>query len=119
MRKFTHDDTTVEFHGNLRKVIARAYVDYTWMADIDLIVKNDWRPKVGLYGRSYGQIITVDKTIAGRGTQSGGRVEAGVQLNGVKGVMQLFVGAERVIDADQLDRLPRRWAFVGFRLLRN
>ena len=119
MRKFTHDDTTVEFHGNLRKVIARAYVDYTWMADLDLIVKNDWRPKVGLYGRSYGQIITVDKTIAGRSNQPGGRVEAGVQLNGVKGVMQLFVGAERVIDADQLDRLPRRWAFVGFRLLRN
>jgi hypothetical protein len=33
--------------------------------------------------------------------------------------MELFVGGERVIDADQLDRIPRRWAFVGFRLLRN
>jgi hypothetical protein len=119
MRKFTHDSEVIELRGNLRKVIARAYVDYTWMADGDLIVKADWRPKVGLYARSYGQIITVDKTIAGRGNQGGGRVEAGVQLNGVEGVMQLFVGAERIIDADQLDRVPRRWAFVGFRLLRN
>ena len=119
MRKFTYDDKVFELRGNLRKVIARAYVDYTWMADIDLIVKADWRPKIGLYGRSYGQIITVDRTIAGRGNQSGGRVEAGVMLPGVKGDMELFVGAERVIDADQLDRLPRRWAFVGFRLLRN
>lgn len=119
MREFTYDDATFEFHGNLRKVIARAYVDYTWMADIDLIIKADVRPKFGVYGRSYGQIITVDKTIAGRGNQGGGRVEAGVLLHGVQGDMELFVGAERVIDADQLDRLPRRWAFVGFRLLRN
>ena len=50
------DDTTFEFRGDVRKVIARAYVDYMWMADVDLIVENDWRPKVGLYGRSYGQI---------------------------------------------------------------
>ena len=41
MRKFTDDDKTFEFRGNLRKVIARAYVDYTWMADVDLIVKAD------------------------------------------------------------------------------
>jgi hypothetical protein len=33
--------------------------------------------------------------------------------------MELFVGGERSIDADQLDRVARRWAFVGFRLLRN
>jgi hypothetical protein len=118
MRRFYFGDSNLDVRGNLRKVIARAYVDYTWMADIDVIARANLR-KVGVYGRSYVQIITVDKTIAGRDNQSGGRVEAGVMLRGVQGNMELFVGAERVIDADQLDRLPRRWAFVGFRLLRN
>lgn len=119
MRRFTSDDKVFEVRGNLRKVIARAYVDYNWMSDIDLIVKARVRPKLGVYGRAYGQLITVDKTIAGRGKQPGGRLEAGVLLPGVKGDMELFVGAERSIDADQLDRVARRWAFVGFRLLRN
>ena len=31
--------------------------------------------------------------------------------------MQVFVGWESVVDADQLDRQPRHWAFSGFRLL--
>jgi len=89
------------------------------MSDIDLTAKANLRPKVGIYARAFGQMIAVDKTIAGRDRQSGGRLEAGVLLRGVKGDVELFVGGERVIDADQLDRLPRRWAFVGFRLLRN
>src|SRR5262245_7779411 len=120
MRRFTFDpDKALEVRGNFRKVIARAYVDYTWMADIDFIGKAAIRPKLGIYGRAYGQLITVDRTIAGRRNQRGGRVEAGILLPGVQGNLELFVGGERVIDADQLDRVPRRWAFVGFRLLRN
>jgi hypothetical protein len=119
MRRFEKGDMTYEVRGNLRKVIARAYVDYTWIADGDVTAKTDLKPRVGLYGRAFGQTIAVDKTIAGRDRQSGGRLEAGVLLRGGKGDMELFVGAERVIDADQLDRLPRQWAFVGFRLLRN
>ena len=120
MRRFTFDSNkALEVRGNVRKVIARAYVDYTWMTDIDFIGKVVVRPHLGVYGRAYGQLITVDKTIAGRGNQPGGRVEAGILLPGVQGNMELFVGGERVIDADQLDRVPRRWAFVGFRVLRN
>jgi hypothetical protein len=119
MRRFTRGDRTLELRGDLRKVIARAYVDYTWFSSIDLTVRSDVRPKLGVYGRVFGQTIAVDKTIAGRDRQSGGRLEAGVDLRGTKGDMELFVGGERVVDADQLDRLPRHWAFVGFRLLRN
>lgn len=119
MRRYEKGEMTYEVRGNLRKVIARAYVDYTWIADIDLTAATDLRPRVGLYGRAFGQTIAVDKTIAGRDRQSGGRLEAGVRLRGEKGDMELFAGAERVIDADQLDRVPRQWAFIGFRLLRN
>jgi hypothetical protein len=119
MRRFAYDGTAIEVRGDVRKVIAHAYVDYTWMSDIDFTVRHDLRPKVGVYARAFGQTIAVDKTIAGRDRQSGGRLEAGVDLRGGKGDMELFVGGERVVDADQLDRIPRRWAFVGFRLLRN
>jgi hypothetical protein len=118
MRKFTHDAGLRIARQPAQSDCARLrrlHVDGRHRSDR----QGRCASQVGLYGRSYGQIITVDKTIAGRGNQGGGRVEAGVQLNGVQGVMQLFVGAERVIDADQLDRVPRRWAFVGFRLLRN
>jgi hypothetical protein len=31
--------------------------------------------------------------------------------------MELFGGAEQMIDADPLDRVTRRWAYFGFRLL--
>ena len=120
MRRFTFDNNkALEVRGNVRKVIAHAYVDYTWMTDIDFIAKAAIRPKLGIYGRAYGQLVTVDPTIAGRGNQHGGRLEAGILLPGVQGNMELFVGGERSIDADQLDRVARRWAFVGFRLLRN
>src|SRR5262245_53217814 len=106
MRRFYFGERNLDVRGNLRKVIARAYVDYTWMADVDVIARANLKPRLGVYGRSYVQIITVDRTIAGRDNQSGGRVEAGVMLRGVQANMELFVGAERVIDADQLDRLP-------------
>src|SRR5436190_14983916 len=119
MRRFTYRDKTFEVRGDMRKVIARAYVDYTWFSSADLIVRSDLRPKVGLYGRAFGQTIAVDQTIAGRDRQSGGRLEAGRDWRGTKGDMELFFGAERIVDADQLDRLPRHWAFIGFRLLRN
>jgi len=119
MRRFTYGDKTFEVRGDVRKVIARAYVDYTWLSSADLIVRSDLRPRVGVYGRAFGQTIAVDKTIAGRDRQSGGRLEAGVDLRGAKGDLELFVGTERVVDADQLDRLPRHWTFFGFRLLRN
>ena len=60
------------------------------------------------------------KSLAGCAEFPGGRVEAGVRLRGkgqTGGSMELFVGGEQMIDADVLDRLPRRWAYLGFRLL--
>jgi hypothetical protein len=42
-----------------------------------------------------------------------------VRLLGTGGAIDLFAGYEKVIDADPLDRQARRWAFAGFRLLRN
>jgi hypothetical protein len=104
----------------VRKVIAHAYDDYTWIEELELVGRRQLNPHTSLYVRGYGQLIQVDPAIAGRDQQVGGRIEAGVKLKGSRpdgpGV-ELFGGGEQMIDADPLDRMPRRWAYVGFRLV--
>lgn len=116
MRRFTSGATSFDVRGDLRKIIQRVYMDYEWMTDLDLIVRRRVHPHASLYGRAYGEMLPVDKAIAGRTTQRGGRLEAGVRLIGTDGAIELFGGYEQMIDADPIDRLPRRWAFWGFRI---
>jgi hypothetical protein len=117
MRRLGSDSGALDIRVDVRKVIARAYVDYTWIGQLDLKASRRVGRRAVLFGRGFGELIQVDPAIAGRDAQRGGRVEAGVTVNGSGAAMDLFVGGERVIDADPLDRLPRQWAFVGFRLL--
>ena len=112
--------SSLDVRVDVRRVIAKAYDDYNWNEEVELVGRRRVSPYVGAFLRGYGQLIQVDKTIAGRDQQRGGRVEAGVRLRGkgqTGGSMELFAGGEQMIDADVLDRLPRRWAYVGFRLL--
>jgi hypothetical protein len=97
--------------------VARAWVDYTWLGHVDVVLRRPISPAVGVYGRGFGETYGVDRTIANRGQQSGGRLEGGVRLTGQAGAVELFAGFERVIDADPLDRTPHQWAFAGFRLM--
>lgn len=111
---------SLDVRVDVRKVIAKAYDDYTWIEELELVARRRLSPHAAIFVRGYGQLIQVDPTIAGRAQQRGGRIEAGVRLRGngtTGGSMELFGGGEQMIDADVLDRLPRRWAYVGFRLL--
>jgi len=117
MRRFAGERTRLDLRADVRKVIAQAYVDYTSISNIDLTIHRSATPRTGFYARGIGQTITVDKELYGRSRQDSGRVEAGIRVNGSRGVMELFAGGEKVIDADQLDRQSQRWAFAGFRLL--
>jgi hypothetical protein len=108
---------TLDIRGDLGPVVARAIVDYTWMGNVDLVLRRPLSRRVGVYGRTYGEAYAVDRAIAGRGRQTGGRIEAGVRFSGTGGAVELFAGYEKVIDADPLDREARRWRFAGFRLL--
>lgn len=114
-----NDRTGLALRVDLRKVIARAYVDYTWMGDVDMTLRREVGPRASLYGRLVGEGDAVDSTIAGRPHQYGGRAEVGVRFNGGRGHVDLFGGAQRMIDADPLDRVPRRWAYFGFRIVGN
>lgn len=112
--------SSLDIRVDVRKVIAKAYDDYNWIEELELVARRRLSPYAAMFVRGYGQLIQVDKTIAARDQQRGGRVEAGVRLRGTGqtgGSMELFAGGEQMIDADVLDRLPRRWAYVGFRLL--
>jgi hypothetical protein len=98
-------------------VTQRAYVDYRWTAGLDLRALQQVTPRVAWYGRLHGEWIGVSEDRAGRTGQQAGNVEAGVRVGGPGGVIELFVGYAKVIDADPLDRQPAQWAFAGFRVL--
>jgi hypothetical protein len=117
LRQFVSRETTIDARVDWRKVIQRSYMDYEWIGDVDVTVRQRLNRHLSAYGRAFGETYLVDKTIAGRDRQDGGRIEAGVRLNGTRGAIDLFAGYERVVDADPLDRVTRKWAFAGFRVL--
>jgi hypothetical protein len=110
--------TEIDVRLDVRNVIAQAYVDYTWMNELGITIRRPFNRHVSGYLRVHGQMYAVDPAIAGRADQYGGRIEMGVRLNGTAASMELFVGGERMIDADPLERLPEQWALGGFRLRR-
>jgi hypothetical protein len=118
LHQFAIEDATIDVKIDGGKLVQHSYVDYTWIGSADVTARKPLNSVAGLYGRLAGQLYAVDETIANRSTQRGGRVELGVRLRGKGGAMDFFGGYERVIDAGPIDRLPRRWGFVGFRLAR-
>jgi hypothetical protein len=99
-------------------VIARAYLDYDWMAVGEASLRRQVSPHAGLYGVARADAYGIDRRLFGRANQTGGRVEIGVRLSGKGGALDLFGGYEKVVDAHQVDLLPMSWAFAGFRLVK-
>ena len=107
-----HVDASVD----IRKVIQKTYVDYTW--ELAGRVRNDivLRPSVGaLFGVQW-QVLGVDGS-RNRGTQAGARGEGGVRIDGEKGAVELFLAVERRIDPEPLAFGSATWFTAGFRLL--
>jgi hypothetical protein len=110
---------TMTFDADLEgsRTIQHSYVDYTWLGELNLLVRRPLGPRAGLFAHGSGQVFAVDGSVPGRGTQTGGLVEAGVRVNGGAGALELFAGVEKRVDADPLDRQPQHWVLAGFRLL--
>ena len=72
--------------------------------------------RLAIFGHAAAQLFGVNDS-ANRGTQVGGRVEAGVRLTGRGGVMELYVGYENRVDAYPLDRESQVWGLAGLRLV--
>ena len=96
-----------------------AFVDYTWIGSLQVKVQRALTPKVALFAHGTGQLFSVDGSVPDRGRQTGGLADVGVRLTGRGGVVELFAGIERRVDAYPLERVPRRWGLAGFRLLKR
>jgi hypothetical protein len=116
LKRVERRGATIDVTGNIGPVVARAWLDYTWLGNIDVMVRRRLTPVVGWYAHGFGETYGVDEDVAGRGQQWGARIEAGVRLNGRGGALDLFGGFERMIDADPLERVTRQWALAGIRL---
>jgi hypothetical protein len=117
MRRVEGGRMTVDARVDLGAIVQHSFVDYQWTADTDVMVRSAISPRLGVFVHGSGEVFGVDGSDPARGTQTGGRLEAGVRVNGRGGAIELFAGVERRVDADPLDRLPQRWALAGFRLL--
>jgi hypothetical protein len=117
LRRIPVGASMVEVRVDVGRLILRSYVDYTWMARINLVARRPLTARLGLLGRAFGETYGVNPAIAGREGQHGGRLEGGVRISGHAAALELFAGYERVVDADPLDRQPRRWVFGGIRVV--
>jgi len=116
MKRLSVKGVRVDLRGDAGGVPARAYVDYSWTADLDVRAERPINPHLGVYARGYVEAFGIEKSVSTRNTQSGGRLEAGVRLPGKGGAIELFGGWEQVVDADPVEQRPLQWGFLGFRL---
>jgi hypothetical protein len=113
----TFSGNAIQLRGDAGKVIQHSWVDYSWFADADGRVDRPVASHVALYARGYTETYGINHDISARGRQTGGRVEGGARLIGSHGAIDLFVGYERVVDADAFQQLPLSWVFAGFRVV--
>ena len=115
-RAVTARRALIDARVDVRGVVAKAFVDYTW--EIEGAVRSDVqiRPAVGVLFSGTLRRLGVDDS-QNRGDQTGFRGEAGVRFEGRRGAMEFFLAAERRIDPSPLQFGTANWATVGFRLL--
>jgi hypothetical protein len=117
MRHVEAGGFTVDGRLDAGAIVQHSFVDYQWTGDAELTVRKPVSPRVGLFAHATGTLIGVDGSQPERGTQTGGRFEAGVRIGGTGGAIELFAGIERRPDADPIDQVSMQWAVLGFRLL--
>jgi hypothetical protein len=110
---------SVDVEIGVARAVQHSFVDYRWRGDLSGAVRRPIAPRVDAYVRGEGEVIGVDASMNGRGTQAGGLVETGLRLKGSAGAVDLFVGYERRIDAAPFDLQARTWIRAGFRFVRG
>lgn len=116
LRTFVSGQTRVDARVDVRRTVARAFVDYDW--EIESSARSDVqiRPGIGVLFSGVLRRLGVNGT-QNRGDQTGFRGEAGIRAEGRAGAMELFLAVERRIDPNPLQFGTARWVTVGFRLL--
>ena len=115
-RAFTIDKVRMDARVDVRGVVQKSFVDYSW--EIDSGVRSDVqiRPGIGVFGTGDLRLLGVDGT-QNRGNQTGFRLEGGLHAEGRAGAMEFFFAVERRVDPYPLEFGTASWLTVGFRLL--
>ena len=116
-RRVPLDRGFVDLRWDIGNVIQRAYVDYRWTTGAAASAERPLSPRTTLVARGSFEHWGVIEEKAGRDSQNGGRFEAGVRFVVSDSHIEVFGGVEKMVDADPIERGPRTWGFVGFRLL--
>jgi hypothetical protein len=116
LKRADAETTTVELEAGFGGVVKHTFTDYKWVGDADVLVRRRLSDRLAVYARGTAVVYGVDGTIA-RGNQTGGRGEIGVHMNGQAGAIELFAGAERMVDAYPIERAAEKWPFAGLRLI--
>ena len=117
LKRVTRQTTTIDVDAELSRVVAKAWADYTWIGELNLSVRHPLNEHVAMFAQGSGKLFAVDGTVPNRSMQTGGVAEAGVRLKGTGGVLELFAGIEKRVDAYELEFASQRWVLAGFRLL--
>jgi hypothetical protein len=119
LRKFIlPNDTSLSVRASAGRITQKSQVDYTWTIDWDVVGRHPMNPHLELYARSTGEVFGVNPAIRGRDSaQHSTRLELGTRVIGKKADLELFVGAERRLDASAIDFVPVSWAIAGFRVV--
>jgi hypothetical protein len=117
LHRVTLGPATIDVDLKGGRIVQHSYVDYTWLGELNVLLRRPVNDHVGVFAHGSGQTFAVDDSVPKRGTQAGGLVEAGLRLNGRAGALELFAGFEKRVDADPVDRQPQHWVLAGFRLL--
>jgi hypothetical protein len=117
LRRFSLGGTTLDVRVGAGHLIAHAFVDYSWMADLDVVVRRRLNERVAVYARGTGEVFGIDAASSHRHTQESGRIEGGVRVDGRAAAIELFAGYERRADAYPFEQVALHWALAGFRLV--
>jgi len=119
LRKFIlANHTSLAVRASAGKITQKSAVDYTWTVDWDVVARHPMNPHLELYARSTGEIFAVNPVIRGRDSaQHSTRLELGTRVIGQKADLELFLGAERRLDASPIDFVPVSWALAGIRVV--
>jgi hypothetical protein len=115
-KRVSHGAYSMDARADLRGTIKKSYVDYDW--ELDTHVGNAYRigPGVSVIAEGGLRFLGVDGT-QNRGTQTGARGEGGIRFDGRGAAVELYVAAERRIDAYPTEFTTGSWIGAGFRLL--
>jgi hypothetical protein len=118
-RDVARGQTRLQIAGRALWTLKRSFVDYGAEVGVLASFRHEINPRLALIGVGDVYGLLVDKSVSTRSHQNGGSIEGGVRVSGSTGAVEFFIGFERRVDADALESLPRSWALVGFRLLKD